>query len=48
MNKQNNRRLAVIVPCMNEQDMLHTTNNELRILLNSLIDNNLINANSFI
>ena len=48
MNKQNNRRLAVIVPCMNEQDMLHTTNNELRILLNSLIDNNLINSNSYI
>ena len=48
MNKQNNRRLAVIVPCMNEQDMLYTTNNELLIVLDSLIDNNLINSNSYI
>ena len=48
MNKQNNRRLAIIVPCLNEQDILHTTNIELLIILYSLIDNILINSNSYI
>ena len=48
MNKQNNKCLSIIVPCMNEQEMLKTTKTELISLLQNLIDNNLINSNSYI
>ena len=48
MNKQDNKCLALIVPCMNEQEVLQKTNSELLTLLNKLIDNLLINSNSYI
>ncbi len=48
MNKQDNKRLSLIVPCMNEQEVLQKTNSELLTLLNKLIDKNLINSNSYI
>ncbi len=48
MNKQDNKHLALIVPCMNEQEVLQKTNSELLTLLNKLIDKNLINSNSYI
>jgi len=48
MNNKDNKGLALIIPCMNEQEVLKKTNRELLELLDKLIDKNLINSNSFI
>jgi polyisoprenyl-phosphate glycosyltransferase len=48
MNNKDNKRLALIIPCMDEQEVLQKTNSELLALLNKLIDKNLINSNSYI
>ena len=44
MNKQDNKHLALIVPCMNEQEVLQKTNSELLTLLNKLINKNLTSS----
>ncbi len=44
----NSVRLAVVVPCYNEEDVLKETIKRLTIVLNRLIDENKINKSSFI
>lgn len=41
-------KLAIVVPCYNEQEILDTTCNELRKILKDLVDKNKIDDNSFI
>ena len=40
--------LAIVVPCLNEQEVLLKTNYELLTLLDALTENNLINLKSYI
>ncbi len=48
MNKKDNKRLVIVVPCLDEQEVLKKTNGELLMLLYYLVDENLINSTSFI
>ena len=42
------KRLAIVVPCYNEEEVLHETNKHLTALLNKLINDNKIANNSFV
>jgi glycosyltransferase involved in cell wall biosynthesis len=48
MKKNISKCLAIVVPCLNEQEVLLKTNNELLTLLHALTENNLINLKSYI
>ena len=48
MKKNISKCLAIVVPCLNEQEVLLKTNNELLTLLHALTENNLINPKSYI
>ena len=43
-----NSRLAIIVPCFNEEEVLRTTTEKLLVVLNQLIDDGRVSNNSFI
>ena len=43
-----NNRLAIIVPCYNEESVLEETTNRISEMLDSLIGENLISKDSFI
>ncbi len=48
MREKNKNLMAIVVPCFNEHEVIRDTNKKLTSLLNGLINNSIINSNSYI